>query len=128
MECTYLVCFGVGTSCPVVWLQCFVLATIDGTQGMHRAYGNNPHNVHGPIKAENHLSYHLAAKKCIFFFGKLQTWLHDRAVWKGGKNTLCSPGDRATCICTNVESDFEALQVMKEACCEQADCVSASSR
>ena len=34
-------------------------------QGIHQAYVDSPHNVQGTIKALNHMSYNMPAKKCI---------------------------------------------------------------
>ena len=33
-------------------------------KGIHRAYGDNPHNVQKTIKAVYHVSYHMPAQKC----------------------------------------------------------------
>ena len=48
-------------------------------QGIHRAYGDNPHNA---IKAVYHMSYSMPGRKCALL-RQLQRWLQEGAGWKG---------------------------------------------
>ena len=98
-------------------------------QAIHRAYGDSPHNIQGTIKAARHILYIMPVKKCIIV-QTLQQWLTQRAVCRDAEYTSwVQVGEQNLHIYSPTwNTDFEALQVMKEVCCKQADCVCASAR
>ena len=97
--------------------------------GIHRAYADSQHNVQGTVKAVYHLSYGLPAKKCVVV-SALAAWLRRSASWKGSKYTSwVQPAEAALHRYDTIwNEDFAALEQLRSACCERADCVCASTR
>ena len=96
-------------------------------KGLHRAYSNSAHTVQGTIKAVYCMSYSKPARKCIVLH-HVQNWLKEKAAWRGSEYSLWVGPQNATLHSFSPvwNSDFSALEVMRGACCAQADCVCVS--
>ena len=112
-------------SYALAWLQVALLSGYSREdtmramhKGMHRAFGDSPHNVQSTIKAVYHMSYHMPARKCEIL-DTLQVWLRDRAVRRGSEYTSWVQPQEAVLHVygTTRNNDYTALQVMKETCC-----------
>ena len=75
----------------LAWVQVALLSgyTCEDTmramhKGLHRAYSDSAHTVHGTVKAVYGMSYSMPAKKCIVL-AKVQNWLKEKAMWRGGE-------------------------------------------
>ena len=97
-------------------------------KGLHRAYSDSAHTVQGTVKAVYSMSYSMRAKKCIVL-GQVQNWLKEKAAWRGTEYSSWVGPQNATLHSYSRawNSDFTALEVMRGACCAQADCVCVSS-
>ena len=97
--------------------------------GIHRAYADSQHNVQGTIKAVYHLSYSLLEKKSVVV-SALAAWLRRRGSWKGnGYTSWVQPAETALHTYDTIwNEDWAALEELRSACFERADCVCASTR
>ena len=71
----------------------------------------------------------MPVKKCIIL-AKVQSWLKEKAAWRGGEySSWVGPQNAALHSYSPVwNDDFAALEVLRGACCTQADCVRVSPR
>jgi hypothetical protein len=98
-------------------------------KGLHRAYSDSAHTVQGTVKAVYCMRYSMPAKKCIIL-AKVQSWLKEKAAWRGGEYISCVGPQNAVLHSYSPvwNGDFTALEVMRGGCCAQADCVCVSPR
>ena len=97
--------------------------------GIHRAYADSQHNVQGTVKAVYHLCYSLPEKNCVVV-SALAAWLRHKASWKGDRYTskIQAAETALHTYDTIWKEDFAALEELRSACFERADCVCASTR
>ena len=97
---------------------------------MHRAYGDSPHNAQTTINAVYQMSYYMPVRTGAVLV-RLQGWLSNKAKWRGKEYTSpwVQPDEPLLHMYSPIwNKDYDALRVMREACCQRADCVFLSSQ
>jgi hypothetical protein len=116
---------------PLAWVQVALLSGYSREdtmramhKGLHRAYSDSAHTVQGTVKAVYCMSYSMPAKKCIIL-AKVQSWLKEKAAWRGGEYISCVGPQNAVLHSYSPvwNDDFAVLEVLRGAYCTQADCV-----